>query len=247
MADLESEPTSESTPGRSSGVYSDSEEEEDRRGDEADAYGYSFWLTIQIAPLFSAHLPNVDSGRAIPCRLDPCKRGNHCQSSLVFPHPPFLQQKPLFGRYLNPRLRSHLQKMISRRKNRIYRTVRQKKPRPTPPPFPSILRQRRGPIRHIRFHLCPVTVKVASVLMSMIYRHPPLPPSSPPTSPAFSVSRLSRSVSPIFLDRESYLTRSSSPLSELPDDDDTFDDLNELSGTLPEVGFLILSLLMYGY
>ncbi len=42
MADLESEPTSESTPGRSSGVYSDSEEEEDRRGDEADAYGYSF-------------------------------------------------------------------------------------------------------------------------------------------------------------------------------------------------------------
>jgi len=65
----------------------------------------------------------------------------------------------------------------------------------------------------------------------------PLPPSSPPLSPmSFSVSIISRSVSPLLFERDS------SPLSEVPDDEDAIMDVPELLGApaLDDVSFQCL-------
>ncbi|KIM45580.1 hypothetical protein M413DRAFT_24753 [Hebeloma cylindrosporum] len=199
-SDIDLEVTSDSAPGPSSGISSDSEDEE---AQEEDDFGFSF---------------SYEGNRTTFFRTS-AERGQWKSN----PMPALRKSAPTHSRVATPTLISPL-RTISEPAPAASTEVPQQQLSPDhtlDPIMPLMEDQVESP------HTVPSlsSDRESSFDADVDTPSSPLPPSSPPLSPmGFSVSIVSRSVSPLFFERDS------SPLSEVPDDEDATMDV---PGLLP--------------
>jgi len=208
--DVDLELTSDSAPGPSSGISSDSEDEEPQ---EEDDFGYSF---------------SYEGNRTTFFRTS-AERGQWKSN----PVPTFLQTRksvPTHSRVATPTLINPLRTISEPAPASSTPKVITEAPQPLPDHSKLETTSRDIPIS---IPIDPITAPMedevesphtlpslssdreSSLDVDIDAPSSPLPPSSPPLSPvSFSVSIVSRSVSPILFARDS------SPLSEAPEDDD---------------------------
>ncbi|KAF8971276.1 hypothetical protein BDZ97DRAFT_1350388 [Flammula alnicola] len=231
IPDLDSEPTSDSTPGQSSSVFSDSEEEE-ARDDDSDAFSFggyngnrtTFFRTsaergqwksnpMPFRPATSLLQSSRKSVPTLSRVSTPTLAVANLARPISEPAPSTCPAEPDFITSENPDLPSRAREAIISNSDSV----------PINPPLLS--EEVESP------HTLPsLTSDRESSQEEDEHEVPssPLPSSSPPMSPmSFSVSRMSRSVSPISFARDSSSFRDSSPLSDVPDDELETEDMRE--------------------
>ena len=234
--DVDLELTSDSAPGPGSGVSSDSEDEEPQ---EDDDFGFSF---------------SYEGNRTTFFRTS-AERGQWKSNPMPL-KPTLLQSRksaPMHSRVATPTLVNPLRTISEPARSSSTPMVSSDAPQHLPDHITLETTSRDVPISIL---VDPITVSMedgvesphtlpslssdreSSLDVDVDTPSSPLPPSSPPMSPmSFSVSIVSRSVSPLLFGRDS------SPLSEVPDDEDAVMDVPELLSVDDVVRFILLTVI----
>lgn len=234
VPDLDSEPASDSAPA-SSVVFTDSEEEEEKEEEDGDSHGFSFGSEGFRTTFFrtsaergqwkSNPMAYRPAASLLPTRKSaPTESRVATPTLFVNPTRPISEPAPSTTSASTPDFLSSEKQDLPDRATEAT-TWNSGNSIPIIPPtdedvesphtLPSLSDDRESSV-DVDDHDLPSS---------------PLPSSSPPMSPtSITVGMLSRSVSPVSLAYDAFSMRSSSPLSELPDDDEDLEEIGDSLG-----------------